>query len=316
MTSSASVGRERRQDPRQPSREHRLARPGRAGRAEVVTARGRDLERAPCPLLTSQSARSRTGACGSWPFRGTQGRRVDARRADRRPPPRDAARAPARSPRAPPRARTRAAQSRRGRPASTRALRERRAHRRRAADGRRARAPRRPHARPARRAGSDRTRPGSTSAIGRSNPDPSFRSAAGARLTVIRRSGHSSSAEAIPLRTRSFASWQARSARPTIANAGHAALQVRLDLDAAGLEADERVRDGAREHPVHATAQRVSRVCAELCRKTAALAGDEHVFEELARAAARAPVHVAAIARLEPQARRARGSPGRARGGR
>ena len=59
-------------------------------------------------------------------------------------------------------------------------------------------------------------------AIGRSNPEPSLRSPAGARLTVIRRIGHSSSAETIPLRTRSLASWQARSARPTIANAGTA----------------------------------------------------------------------------------------------
>ena len=31
-----------------------------------------------------------------------------------------------------------------------------------------------------------------------------------------------------------------------------AALEVRLDLDAAGVEADERVGDGAREHPTHA----------------------------------------------------------------
>ncbi len=36
----------------------------------------------------------------------------------------------------------------------------------------------------------------------------------------MRRSGHSSSALAIPERTRSFASWQALSGRPTIANAG------------------------------------------------------------------------------------------------
>ena len=57
-------------------------------------------------------------------------------------------------------------------------------------------------------------------AIGRSKPEPSFRSPAGARLTVIRRSGHSSSADVIPLRTRSFASEQARSASPTIAKAG------------------------------------------------------------------------------------------------
>ena len=57
-------------------------------------------------------------------------------------------------------------------------------------------------------------------AIGRSNPEPSFRSPAGARLTVIRRSGHSSSALAIPLLTRSFASWHALSGRPTMAKAG------------------------------------------------------------------------------------------------
>ena len=58
------------------------------------------------------------------------------------------------------------------------------------------------------------------SAIGRSKPEPSLRRPAGARLTVIRRTGHSSSADAMPTRTRSFASWQARSARPTIAKPG------------------------------------------------------------------------------------------------
>ena len=36
--------------------------------------------------------------------------------------------------------------------------------------------------------------------MGRSKPEPSFRRSAGARLTVIRRPGHSSSAEAMPLR--------------------------------------------------------------------------------------------------------------------
>ena len=51
-------------------------------------------------------------------------------------------------------------------------------------------------------------------------PEPSFRSPAGARLTVMRREGHSSSAESIPLRTRCFASWHARSASPTIASPG------------------------------------------------------------------------------------------------
>ena len=63
--------------------------------------------------------------------------------------------------------------------------------------------------------------PSTASEIGRSNPEPSLRSAAGARLTVIRRlCGHSRAAETTPLRTRCFASWQARSASPTIANAG------------------------------------------------------------------------------------------------
>ena len=57
--------------------------------------------------------------------------------------------------------------------------------------------------------------------IGRSKPEPSLRSAAGARFTVIRRfSGHSSAADRTPLRTRCFASWHARSAMPTIANPG------------------------------------------------------------------------------------------------
>ena len=65
---------------------------------------------------------------------------------------------------------------------------------------------------------------------------------------MIRRTGKTSSAEAIPLRTRSFASWQARSASPTIANDGARELQVRLDLDPARVEPDERMRDGASEH--------------------------------------------------------------------
>ena len=58
------------------------------------------------------------------------------------------------------------------------------------------------------------------SAIGRSKPEPSFRSSAGARLTVTRRRGNSSSADAMPLRTRSRASFSALSASPTIANDG------------------------------------------------------------------------------------------------
>ena len=91
------------------------------------------------------------------------------------------------------------------------------------------------------------------SEIGRSNPDPSLRNAAGARLTVIRRfSGHSSEAETTPLRTRCFASWHARSASPTIAKPGTPELQVRLDLDLSRLEPDESVGDRACEHPAEA----------------------------------------------------------------
>ena len=57
-------------------------------------------------------------------------------------------------------------------------------------------------------------------AIGRSKPEPSFFSSAGARLTVMRLPGHCNSAERIPLRTRCLASWQARSARPTMVSDG------------------------------------------------------------------------------------------------
>ena len=38
----------------------------------------------------------------------------------------------------------------------------------------------------------------------------------------------------------------------------HAVLEMRLDLDAASLETDERVRDGAREHPLHARRHEVT----------------------------------------------------------
>ena len=96
---------------------------------------------------------------------------------------------------------------------------ERPRHRPDAPVERRARRPRR--ARRAAREGAACVAPRTASEIGRSKPEPSLRSAAGARLTVIRRlTGHSSAAETTPLRTRCFASWQARSARPTIAKPG------------------------------------------------------------------------------------------------
>ena len=69
---------------------------------------------------------------------------------------------------------------------------------------------------------------------------------------MIRRlRGQSSEAETTPLRTRCFASWQARSARPTIAKPGIPRLEMSLDLDLARLEADERMSDRASEHPRH-----------------------------------------------------------------
>ena len=84
------------------------------------------------------------------------------------------------------------------------------------------------------------------------SPAPSLRTVPGARLTVTRRSGKASSAEAMPERTRSRASCTALSGRPTIVNAGTPRRDVRLDLDGDGVEAERgrrsgrwRARDGA-----------------------------------------------------------------------
>ena len=49
------------------------------------------------------------------------------------------------------------------------------------------------------------------------------------------------------------------------ARPGLAALQVSLDLNPAGVEPDERMRDGARKHPTHGRL----RACASLRRKCA-----------------------------------------------
>ena len=48
---------------------------------------------------------------------------------------------------------------------------------------------------------------------------------------------------------------------------GHPVLEVRLDLDAASLESDERMGDGAREHPLHARHEKLTCLaptCAEI----------------------------------------------------
>ena len=88
---------------------------------------------------------------------------------------------------------------------------------------------------------------------------------------------------------------------------GHAVLQVRLDLDATGLESDKRMRESAREHPLHARHQTLTCLAAELCRNRKlvgiALAGDDHVLEELARPAARAAIDVAAVPSLDREPR-------------
>ena len=238
--------RQRRKDPRQPAREHRLPRPGRAAEEDVVAARRGDLERAPGALLAADVAevglrrcrRRRPARPEARPERARSGRRPPGPGArpgrprsrpgtPRTPTPERREAARARPPARPRRPRSRRAPggcARRGR-----ARRERRARR----DARRA-----PAACAARTA----------SAIGRSKPEPSFFRPAGARLTVIRLRGHSSSTLLTALRTRSFASWHALSGRPTIANAGSAALEVRLDLDRPRVDPDEGVSGGAREH--------------------------------------------------------------------
>src|SRR5206468_13111440 len=74
----------------------------------------------------------------------------------------------------------------------------------------------------------------------------------------------------------------------------HAALDVRLDLDAARLEPDEGERDCAREH--------AATVRVNVCRVCAGSARDQHVFEELAGAPPGAAVDVAPQALLEAEA--------------
>ena len=81
---------------------------------------------------------------------------------------------------------------------------------------------------------------------------------------MIRFSGHSSSAEPMPLRTRCFASCTGAVGEADDRERGQAAVEVRLDLDAARLEADERVGDGAREHARRVRLHRVHGMCHEL----------------------------------------------------
>ena len=220
------VGVERRQDARQPAGEHRLAGARRPGEQQVVAAGGRDLERAPRPLLPAHVARGRARPARRVAVRRARyggGSRSPRRyaTASARCRDRHGLDAGERGLGAPTRRRRRGA---RARPAARPP--PRRARRGPGGGGRRARARRSRRGRASASGGSWRDAARIASAIGRSKPEPSLRSVGrrevdgdpAAAATRARRS-------AMPLRTRSFASWQARSARPTIVNAGHAALR-------------------------------------------------------------------------------------------
>jgi hypothetical protein len=75
---------------------------------------------------------------------------------------------------------------------------------------------------------------------------------------------------------------------------------VGLDLDAAGVEPYERVRDGAGEHTSKLGAN-PRPVCDGSVPRVERLGPrDEHIFEELACSAAGAAVHVPPVALLQP----------------
>ena len=211
---------ERRQEPRQAAGEHRLARARRAGEQQVVAAGGRELERPPGALLAADVGEVR-GTAALVPSLAA------ARTAAAPHSPRRYAAASARCrtgtgsmPASAASAADSAAQSSRSTPGPPRRL------------GGGEHAADRPDA-PVERELADRgvRRPGAPAApaarrraprarsAGRS-PSPPCGAPAGARLTVIRRTATRARPTAMPLRTRCFASWQARSARPTIVKPG------------------------------------------------------------------------------------------------
>ena len=251
------VSRQRRQDARQPPREHRLARSRRAGEQHVVPAGRGELERPPPALLAAH-----LGEVGQERLLEL----VAARRRRRTgcPPRPEGRRPPGRG----------GARGRRRFPAS-------------AASGADS-AAQRSRVRPARRAPSataivpatGRTRPSSESSptqrvleqpVRRElvragehrecdrevEPRPLLAERGGREVDGDPVSaGHGSIALTMPLCTRCFASWHARSASPTIENAGRSADdEVRLDLDAARLEADDGGGEGSREHTTDGTAE-------------------------------------------------------------
>ena len=123
---------------------------------------------------------------------------------------------------------------------------DRAAHR--AAPSRRARARRTARTTRAARCAPGPTRPARAAASARSKPGPAFLRSAGARFTVIRRSGNSKPELSSAARTRSRDSCTAASGRPTIVNAGRPGVDVRLDGDGHAVDSEQREGEGAGEH--------------------------------------------------------------------
>ena len=237
---------ERRQDRRQPASEHRLARSGRAGEQKVVTAGGGELERAAGALLAADVGQ--VGRIGLRRLVGRLGRRRTqlAAQVARRPrrgaatgtastPPSSASQADSGA------QRIRSSPARRA-PSATANAPAHRSH----ATVQRELADRgvlgEPLGRDLPRGGQDRQRDREVEAR-------ALLAQAGRRQVdgdPLQRPLELRRADAAPdpvLRLRARAVGE-----PDDREAGHAGVDVRLDLDAARLEADERVGDGAREH--------------------------------------------------------------------
>ena len=120
--------------------------------------------------------------------------------------------------------------------------------RRWAARDRRARARRPRRARRAARRGIWRDAARTASAIGRSNPEPSLRRPAGARLTVMPPQRPLELGARDPAADALLRLLARLVGKPDDREARDAALEVRLDLDRPRVEADQGMGDRAREH--------------------------------------------------------------------
>ena len=253
VTSSASARVSGGRIPGKPAREHRLAGARRPHEQEVVRAGGGDLERTAGALLSAHVREigcERARRSSLRRAARTTGRR--SRRGSTRRPRRDGGPGTGSMPASAASGADSAAQTTSRADRHGALPRRRRACPRPGGSARRARAHRPPRARRAAPVEAACVAPSTASEIGRSKPDPSLRSAAGARLTVIRRlSGHSSDGrdDAAPhavlrLLARTVGETDDREARDP-------RLEMRLDLDLPRLEADERMGDRASEHPRH-----------------------------------------------------------------